>query len=131
MRIEFLVADFIMQLASSISAMKVDIPFSCASEAPTLVIIASIMGRVAYSQGTKQPICANKTVIAIYLIYVLFPPIFGPVIICNNESFLSILQLLETHSDLGFASKSGCLDPKISIPPPFLKTGFVHKIWPA
>lgn len=61
-------AVFNIQLASSISLMKVLIPFVYTSLAPTLVIIASIIGTTAVVQGTKQPICANNTQIAIYLI---------------------------------------------------------------
>lgn len=46
----------IMQEASSISLMNVDMPLNCISLAPTRVMIASIIGISALAQGTKQPI---------------------------------------------------------------------------
>lgn len=57
-----------MQDASSISDIKVEIPLSCMSLAPTLVIMASIIGIYAFWHGTNEPIWANRTVIAIDLI---------------------------------------------------------------
>lgn len=59
------VAVLSMQEASSISLMKVLIPLSYISLAPTRVIIASITGISADLQGTKQPICARRTQIAV------------------------------------------------------------------
>ena len=49
---EFLVAIFNIHETSNISFMKVDIPFNYKSLAPTLVIIASVIGISAYSAGT-------------------------------------------------------------------------------
>lgn len=63
--------------------MKVDTPWSCASDAPTLVIIASIKGVVNDFAGTKNPIWAKYDAIPIILINVDFPPMFGPVIIAH------------------------------------------------
>ena len=56
---EFLVPVFNMQEASSISDIKVEIPRSCISLAPTLVINASIIGISAESHGTKHPKKSN------------------------------------------------------------------------
>ena len=73
------------------------------------MIIASIIGTTAVLHGTKQPMCANKTQIAIYLIYVDFPPIFGPVIMCNLDDFLFISRSLAIQVE-SIASNKGCLD---------------------
>ena len=59
---DFSVAEFSILEVSYISLINVDIPFVYISEAPTLVIIASIIGKEAISQGTKQPMCPRITV---------------------------------------------------------------------
>mmetsp|Transcript_13194 Transcript_13194/g.9550 ORF Transcript_13194/g.9550 Transcript_13194/m.9550 type:complete len:97 (+) Transcript_13194:223-513(+) len=48
----FLVAVLSMQEASSISAMKVEMPLSWWSEAPTLAMMQSTIGISAFEQGT-------------------------------------------------------------------------------
>lgn len=48
---EFSVAIFNIQLASNISDIKVEIPLNCMSDAPTLVIIPSIIGIYASVAG--------------------------------------------------------------------------------
>ena len=55
-----------MHEASSISAMKVEIPRSWWSLAPTRAMMLSMIGISALTQGTKQP----KSVISIYHTYV-------------------------------------------------------------
>jgi len=60
--IEFWLADYIIQLVFSISSMNVEKPFNCASEAPALVIMASVIGNVAYSHETKLQIHSIKLV---------------------------------------------------------------------
>lgn len=47
---------------SSISAMKVDTPFSWLSPAPTRQRIESKIGMLAWVHGTKQPICAMSAI---------------------------------------------------------------------
>ena len=88
-----------MQEASSISLINVEIPFVCMSEAPTLVMIESITGILADLQGTKHPIWAIRTDIAIDLMNVLFPPMFGPVMMCILEVFDTIKQSFATQFD--------------------------------
>lgn len=63
---------------SSISAMKVETPFSWLSPAPTLQRIESKIGIVASEQGTKQPICAMRAMTPAWRMNVDFPPMFGP-----------------------------------------------------
>lgn len=57
---EFLEAVERMAEASSISAMKVEIPFCCASPAPTLANTASLILISADSHGTKLPTCLGR-----------------------------------------------------------------------
>ena len=45
-----------MHDASNISAMKVEMPLSWWSEAPTLAMMQSTIGISALEHGTKQPI---------------------------------------------------------------------------
>lgn len=115
---EFDVAIFNIHDASNISLINVDIPLNYASDAPTLVIIASIIGISADSHGTKHPICAINTHIAIYLIYVLLPPIFGPVIKCKFDYYLSISQSFDIQFAESIISRHGCLlSFNINLPP--------------
>ncbi len=58
-----------MEEVSSISAMKVDIPRSWLSPAPTRTRMASTMEIVAELAGTKQPICAINTIMATCRMY--------------------------------------------------------------
>ena len=55
-----------MEEVSSISAMKVEIPFNCESPAPTLAEMESTIQIDAESHGTKHPICAINTATPIY-----------------------------------------------------------------
>lgn len=71
----------IMADVSTISAMKVESPLICESSAPNLANMASSKEIVACSQGTKLPICAINAETPIDLMYVLLPPMFGPVTI--------------------------------------------------
>jgi hypothetical protein len=57
----------------------------------------SIMGISAFEHGTKQPIWAISTLVAIYLMNVLLPPMLGPVIICKFDFPLIISQSFEIH----------------------------------
>lgn len=98
-----------MQDASSISLIKVLIPLNYISLAPTRVIIASIIGISALVHGTKHPTCASSTQIAVYRIKVLFPPIFGPVIMWNRDFSESMKQSFATQL-LFITSKQGCRD---------------------
>ena len=66
--------------ASVISTMKVDSPSEMLSLAPTLVNILSTNPTFALSAGTKQPICASRTIRAVCLNRADFPAMFGPVI---------------------------------------------------
>ena len=58
------VAFFRMEATSVISTMKVDWPDARSSEAPTLVKMASQMEMRADAAGTKQPVCAIRTMSA-------------------------------------------------------------------
>ena len=53
-----------MEATSVISTMKVDWPDARSSEAPTLVKMASQMEMRADVAGTKQPVCAIRTMSA-------------------------------------------------------------------
>ena len=78
---------------SFISTIKVDSPIEILSDAPTRVKILSTKPISALSAGTKQPICAIKTIKAVCLKIADLPDIFGPVImiICWS-SLLSIIS---------------------------------------
>lgn len=106
---ESALAVFNMQLASNISLMNVLTPLVWMSLAPTLVMIASTIGILAYEHGTYDPICANNTHMATYRIYVDLPPILGPVMICNRLDYLSISKsfIIQLAS---IASNRGCLE---------------------
>lgn len=86
-----------IEAVSSISAMKVDTPFSWLSPAPTRARIQSTMVISADSQGTKHPIWAIRTITPVCLMYVDFPPMFGP-----KEEFVEKLFL--KASSLQFSS---------------------------
>jgi hypothetical protein len=94
---EFLVAVWSMQEASSISAMKVEIPLNYWSEAPTLAIMLSMIGSSALLAGTKQPMCIKRRAVATCLMNVLLPPMFGPVMIYILLWSLTIKQSFEMH----------------------------------
>jgi hypothetical protein len=55
-----------MDATSSISAIKVETPFSCESPAPTRAKMESTMHTEAELQGTKHPIWAISTVTPIW-----------------------------------------------------------------
>ena len=57
-----------MLATSVISTMNVLCPLARSSEAPTLVNILSVMHIFADFAGTKQPICAIRTIKALCLI---------------------------------------------------------------
>jgi hypothetical protein len=65
---------------SCISTIKVDCPRNKLSLAHTLEKSLSIIGILAFSAGTKLPICASKTTRAFCLKKVDFHHIFGHVI---------------------------------------------------
>mmetsp|Transcript_74668 Transcript_74668/g.218775 ORF Transcript_74668/g.218775 Transcript_74668/m.218775 type:complete len:234 (+) Transcript_74668:426-1127(+) len=88
------VAVFRMHEASNISAMKVEIPRSCMSEAPTRHMIASNTGSVALLQGTNMPTWFSRAMSATERMYVLLPPMLGPVMRCRRESSLSMSRSL-------------------------------------
>ena len=77
-----------MLAVSFISTIKVDSPIEILSEAPTRVKILSTKPISALSAGTKQPICAIKTIKAVCLKIADLPDIFGPVIMIICWSFL-------------------------------------------
>jgi len=56
-----------------------------------------MIGISAYEHGTKHPICAISILDATYLIYVLFPPMLGPVMICKFDNPFAISQSLAMH----------------------------------
>ena len=92
-------------------------------------MIASNIGMLASLQGTKQPSWARTTLIATYRIYVLFPPILGPVIICMFDFPFIITQSFAIQPIGLIASISGCLDSKILRSFPSVKTfGLTHCI---
>mmetsp|Transcript_3946 Transcript_3946/g.10646 ORF Transcript_3946/g.10646 Transcript_3946/m.10646 type:complete len:299 (+) Transcript_3946:454-1350(+) len=101
------VAVFRMHEASSISAMKVEIPRSCMSEAPTRHMIESKTGSVALLHGTKQPTWFRSAIRATERMYVLFPPMLGPVMRCRRESSLSMSRsfAMKALSELATTSK--------------------------
>jgi hypothetical protein len=61
-----------MAAVSSISAMKVEMPRSCESPAPTRTRMASTIEMEADSAGTKHPIWAISTTIATCRMYLYF-----------------------------------------------------------
>ena len=64
----FWVASFKMVATSFISTIKVDWPVARSSDAPTRVKMASTTPMCACRAGTKEPICANKVISAIWRI---------------------------------------------------------------
>jgi len=66
---------------SSISAMKVEMPRSWQSPAPTRAKMASRMAILALAHGTKEPTCAMSTHAPTCRMNVDLPPMFGPVMI--------------------------------------------------
>ena len=85
----FLVAFLSISATSFISTMNVDCPEVRSSDAPTRVNILSTTPIFAYSAGTKQPICAISTIIAVCRMNVDLPDMFGPVIIMSRLEFVS------------------------------------------
>lgn len=71
----------IMPEVSIISTIKVLNPLIILSLAPTRPSMESTMLMVAMLQGTKAPTWAIRTAVPTERMYVLLPPIFGPVII--------------------------------------------------
>ena len=102
---------------STISIMKVDIPFAKLSDAPIRVNILSKILKLAELAGTKHPIWFIKIIMAVCLKNVLLPAILGPVI--NHKLFLSsIEQLFGMKFNASFfklSSTIGCLPSTISI----------------
>lgn len=83
-----------IEAVSSISAMKVDTPFSWLSPAPTRARIQSTMVISADSHGTKHPIWAMRTITPVCRMYVDFPPMLGPKEeIFQKNNFKSIIFL--------------------------------------
>ena len=78
---------FRMVAVSSISTMKVDSPREMLSEAPTRVKILSTRPIFAARAGTKQPICASRTISALWRRKADLPAMFGPVrmMICRSS----------------------------------------------
>mmetsp|Transcript_23022 Transcript_23022/g.57191 ORF Transcript_23022/g.57191 Transcript_23022/m.57191 type:complete len:263 (+) Transcript_23022:447-1235(+) len=73
------VARRMMAAVSSISDMNVETPSIWLSPAPTLARIQSVTGMLARVAGTKPPMCASKQITPTCRIYVLLPPMLGPV----------------------------------------------------
>jgi hypothetical protein len=84
--------------------MKVDAPLNWMSPkvksilnpnqdlpAPTRHRIESTSERRADEHGTKHPICAKRTVIAVAFKKVDLPPIFGPVKLMKRQSLSKML----------------------------------------
>ena len=94
---EFFVAFFKIDAVSNVSTIKVDTPFSWESPALTLHKIASVIAILAYSQETKQPICANNVINPTYVIYVDLPPILRHAIMRNSLTFVSILTSMAIY----------------------------------
>ncbi len=87
--------------ASFISTINVDSPSDILSEAPTRVNILSTNPIVADSAGTKEPICASKTIRAVCRSSADLPAIFGPVIIsicCSSLSKYTSFAIYGTSS---------------------------------
>ncbi len=79
----FFVALFKMLASSFISTMKVLCPEARSSEAPTRVNTRSTMEMRASDAGTKQPICAIRTISPVWRMNVLLPAILGPVMMSS------------------------------------------------
>ena len=77
----FFVAFLSIFETSVISTINVLCPLARSSDAPTLVNILSTIPIFALSAGTNEPICAIRTISAVWRIYVDLPAILGPVII--------------------------------------------------
>ncbi len=75
----FFVAWRRISATSVISTMKVLWPPARSSDAPIRVKTLSTTLMTADLAGTKLPICANRTIRAVWRMYVDFPAIFGPV----------------------------------------------------
>ena len=65
-------------------------------------------GKRARSAGTNEPICARMQMIAACRSTVLFPPMFGPVIINSRSVELFKYRLLGTNGSSLKASITGC-----------------------
>ena len=63
---DWAVACFRMEAVSLISTMKVDWPEARSSDAPIRVNTRSTMPTVADFAGTKEPICAMRTIKAVW-----------------------------------------------------------------
>ena len=86
---------------SSISTIKVDSPLEILSDAPTRVKILSHIPSTASDAGTKQPVCASRTMSAVWRSRADFPAILGPVSIIICVPSLSISMSLGTYSSPG------------------------------
>ena len=70
----------------------------------------------AYLAGTKQPICAIRTIIAVCRMNVDLPDIFGPVIIMSLLSFMSSRASFGVNGlSPSIFSITGCLPSLMSI----------------
>jgi len=107
---------FKILLVSIISYIKVDMPESILSYAPTLVKMPWNRVSLAELAGTGHPIYANKMQEATDRIKVLFPPILGPVMIKISHLSYSNSTELEIHSSIvkfqKFSRKSSFLPLK-------------------
>ena len=122
----FGVAFFIISATSFISSIKVDCPEDKSSEAPILVKILSTIPISALCAGTKLPICAIKTISAIWRIYVDLPAMLGPVISAIVFFLLSRVALFGTNGTPFIrSSTTGWRPPVMFIVSPLLTTGFV------
>ncbi len=99
--------------------MKVLLPLTRSSEAPTLVNILSATDIVALSAGTKEPTWARRTKVATCLIYVDLPDILGPVRIHIVDSVSESSVSFDINSSLLILSTMGCLPFSILIKPSF------------
>lgn len=111
-----------MPAVSIISTINVLSPLLMLSSAPIRPKMESTIDILALSHGTNEPICAIITAVPTDRMYVLFPPIFGPVImyIC-----ISSTNSNKQHKN----TKNRWLIFEIKRNKPFLKTAsFATKI---
>ena len=113
---DFPVAFCRISATSVISTMNVLLPVDKSSLAPTRVKILSTGQISAFAAGTKEPMCANITIIATCRMYTLFPAILGPVIIIVRFSPSSRKVSFGTNaSPFNAFSTIGCLPSEILI----------------
>ena len=110
------VALFKMLAVSFISTIKVDCALLRSSMAPTRVKILSTIPILALVAGTKLPICAIRTMRAVWRSTVDLPAMLGPVIMRTSLLVWSRWMSFGTKRPLGMDSSiTGCLPSWIMI----------------